>query len=285
MTSSGKELRELHKRKLNMSTQTLATRKSRGGNSIVSNLYVQRIATLLLIFTVWELAIVAGVVPAITPSILEIAASITTAVVDSNFWFALGHTLYAASLGWIISCIVGVILGLFIGTIRPLYLSTSLIVEFGRAFPTIALMPVVMLLLGATLNMKVTLVVLSAVWPILVQSIQGARRLDPGIVATARVFQIPRSLWFRKVLLPASMPFVVTGIRISASISILSAVGVEVLTQVPGLGRLITLAQEAARWDNAFAYLFFAGVFGWLIAALLAKGEQRILAWNRRSDD
>ena len=163
--------------------------------------------------------------------------------------------------------------------------STSLIVEFGRAFPTIALMPVVMLLLGATMDMEITMVVLAAVWPVLVQSILGSRRLDPDIVSTAKVFRIPRGLWFRRVLLPAALPFIATGVRISASIAILAAVGVEVLTQVPGLGRLITLAQEAERWDNAFAYLFFAGVFGWLVASLLGWAESRLLRWNRQSDD
>lgn len=268
-----------------MTTQLLAPPSRLSLKKSVPKLYVQRVIALAVIFLLWELGIVVGVLPEITPSIYEIVISVGGAFVSSNFWFALGHTMYAASLGWIISCLVGVTFGLLIGTIRPLYLSSSLLVEFGRAFPTIALMPVVMLILGATLQMKVTLVVLAALWPILIQSIQGARRLDPGITAATKVFQIPRGLWFRRVLLPAAMPFVATGVRISASISILSAVGVEVLTQVPGLGRLITLAQEAGRWDNAFAYLFFAGVFGWMIAALLNKAEHKLLAWNRQADE
>lgn len=268
-----------------MTTQTLNAPETRARRTVDWSLTVQRLIALAVILLIWQLAVMSGILPGIAPGIPEIFTSIITVVTSSNFWSALGHTLFAASVGWLISCVLGIVLGLLIGTIRPLDRSTSLIVEFGRAFPTIALMPVMMLLLGATTNMEITMVVLAAVWPVLVQAILGSRRLDPGIVDTAKIFRIPKGLWFRRVLLPAAMPFIATGVRISASISILAAVGVEVLTQVPGLGRLITLAQEAERWDNAFAYLFFAGLFGWSVAALLTWIEGRLLAWNRQSDD
>lgn len=262
-----------------------AYKVGRGAGRASWGLTLQRVLALLVFLALWELTLAVGVLPSFTPGVLDVARGIVAAVTMPAFWAALGQTLTAATTGWLISCVVGVVFGLLIGTIRPLDRSTSFVVEFGRAFPTIALMPVVMLMLGATMTMQVTMVVLAALWPVLVQAILGARRLDPSIVDTVRIFRIPRGLWFRRVLLPAATPFIATGIRISASISILAAVGVEVLTQVPGLGRLITLAQEAQRWDMAFAYLFFAGMFGWAIASLLAWGEKSLLAWNRQSDD
>lgn len=244
----------------------------------------QRAAALVVILALWQLAVSTGLLPSMTPQVPDVLLGLWSAVSSGDFWVALGQTLAAATAGWIISCVLGIVLGLIIGPIRWLDRSTSVTIEFGRAFPTIALMPVVLLLLGATTSMQITMVVLAAVWPVLIQAILGARRLDPGIVDTVRIYRIPRALWFRRVLLPAALPFVATGVRISASISILVAVGIEVLTQVPGIGRLITLAQEAQRWDMAFAYLFFAGVFGWAVAALLARTENRLLAWNRQSD-
>lgn len=262
-------------------TGTVATGPSRLGWGLA----LQRLLALVVILALWQLATTTGLLPSITPGVPDVILAIGTTITSTTFWSAFGQTLLAATSGWLISCVVGVVLGLLIGTTTWLDRSTSLVVEFGRAFPTIALMPVVMLLLGATTNMEITMVVLAAVWPVLVQSILGSRRLDPSIVDTARIFRIPRGLWFRRVLLPAALPFIATGVRISASISILAAVGVEVLTQVPGIGRLITLAQEAQRWDWAFAYLFFAGLFGWGIATLLQYAEKRLLAWNRQSDD
>lgn len=261
-----------------------AFKPARARNSSSLGLNLQRVAALVIILAMWQLAVTLGVLPSVTPGVLEVVTAIGTALTMPSFWTALGQTLGAATTGWLISCVAGIVLGLLIGTFRPLDRSTSVVVEFGRAFPTIALMPVVMLMLGATMTMEVTMVILAAVWPVLVQAILGSRRLDPSIVDTARIFRIPKGLWFRRVLLPAALPFIATGVRISASISILAAVGVEVLTQVPGLGRLITLAQEAQRWDMAFAYLFFAGLFGWGIASLLAWGEKSLLAWNRQND-
>lgn len=262
-----------------------AVKVKRGDRKINWGLTLQRVLALIVILALWQLAVTFGVLPSITPGVFDVFSAIGTALTMPAFWSALGQTLTAATTGWLISCVLGVVLGLMIGTFRLLDRSTSVVVEFGRAFPTIALMPVVMLMLGATMTMEITMVVLAALWPVLVQSILGSRRLDPSIMDTVQIFRIPRTLWFRRVLLPSALPFIATGVRISASISILAAVGVEVLTQVPGLGRLITLAQEAQRWDMAFTYLFFAGLFGWGIATLLAWGEKSLLAWNRQSDD
>ncbi|MER7798372.1 ABC transporter permease [Microbacterium sp. NPDC096154] len=245
----------------------------------------RRLIALIVILGLWQLATAVGLGPSMVPSPIEVVLAIGEVLVAPSFWQGLGQTVFAALIGWLIATVLGVVLGLFFGANRFVDRSTSLIVDFGRAFPIMALMPVMILLLGQSVNMKVTMIVLGAVWPVLVQSILGSRRLDAGIVDTAKIYRIPRALWFRRVLLPSALPFIATGVRIAASIAILTAVGVEVLTQVPGLGRLITLAQENGRWDHTFAYLFFAGMFGWGVAALLQYAEKHLLAWNRQSDD
>jgi NitT/TauT family transport system permease protein len=249
------------------------------------SLAARRLIALIVILGLWQLATTVGLGPSMVPSPVEVVLATGEVLVAPMFWEGLGLTVASALVGWLIASAVGVILGLLFGANRFVDASTSLIVDFGRAFPVMALMPVVILLLGQSLNMKVTMIVLGAVWPVLVQSILGSRRLDVGISDTVRIYRIPRVLWFRRVLLPSALPFIATGVRIAASISILTAVGVEVLTQVPGLGRLITLAQEAGRWDQTFAYLFFAGMFGWGVAAALQYAEKHLLAWNRQSDD
>ncbi len=246
---------------------------------------LQWLIALVVLLGLWQLLVSAKLLPSMAPNPIDVAVAIGDMLVSSRFWGALGQTLLASMVGWLISVVLGVALGLVFGTAKAVDESTSFLVEFGRAFPTIALMPVMMLLFGATFRMEVIMVVLAAVWPVLVQTVLGTRRLDAAVLDTVRIFRIPRSLWFRRVVLPSAFPFISTGVRIAASIAILVAVGVEVLTQVPGLGRLITLAQEAARWDQAFAYLFFAGAFGWLVTAVLSLAERSFLRWNRQTDD
>lgn len=253
-----------------------------GGGTV---LFSQRVGAIAVLLLVWQLAVWAGALPSAVPGVGDVFLSVFALVVAPSFWLALSQTIGAALAGWAIAAVVGVVLGLLIGSLPFLDRATSVVVEFGRAFPIIALLPIVVLILGANSRMEIFMVALSCLWPILIQAIYGSRRQDAAVVDTVRVFRIPHLLRFRRVLLPAAMPFVTTGLRIASSIAILVAVGIEVLSQTPGIGRQITLAQEAQRWDLAFAYLFFAGLVGWAIAAGLVAVEARSLRWNRRRED
>ncbi|MGF9663248.1 ABC transporter permease subunit [Arthrobacter crystallopoietes] len=246
---------------------------------------LQRVLAVLLLLAIWQLVIWSGSMPSMTPGVPEIATAVLSTIMAPVFWAALAKTLLAALTGWALASVTGVILGLFIGSMRYLDRSTSILIDFGRSFPVLALMPVVIMLLGSSTRMEIVVVGLSCLWPVLVQTIYGARRQEAAVLDTVKVFRIPRTLWFRRVLLPGALPFVATGVRIAAAIAILVAVGVEVISQAPGMGRNITLAQQAQNWDIAFAYLFFAGLVGWAIAWLLQTAEARLLKWNRQDHD
>lgn len=248
-----------------------------------ATLLLIRIAVVAAVLVTIEVLSWAGLLPSATPGAGDTIASIITLTVSPSFWIALAQTLTSAAIGWAIAAVVGIVLGIAIGTWSVLDRTTSIVVEFGRSFPVIALLPLVILILGTNARMEIFLVALSCFWPILVQSIYGARRQDPAVIDTVRVFRIPSLLRFTRVRLPASLPMISTGLRIASSIAILVAVGTEVISQTPGIGRQITLAQEAARWDLAFAYLFFAGLVGWLTATGLSRAERRTLRWSRRS--
>lgn len=248
-------------------------------------LLTQRIVAIGVLLGIWQLIIASGTMPSMLPGVAEIFTGITTTLTNPIFWTALGKTLMSALTGWVLASVIGVVFGLTIGSIRFLDSSTNILIDFGRSFPVLALMPVVIMLLGSNSVMEIVVVALSCLWPVLVQTIYGARRQEAAVADTVAVFRIPVMLRFRRVLLPSALPFIATGVRISASIAILVAVGVEVISQAPGLGRQITLMQQAQRWDVAFAYLFFAGLVGWGIAALLQVTENRLLKWKRQNDD
>jgi len=248
-------------------------------------LLLQRLGFVAALLLLWQIVIWSGFLPSMTPGVVEISTALWNAITSPSFWAAIGKTTLAALTGWGISIVLGVVLGLVIGSIPFLDRSTSMLVDFLRAFPVLALMPVVIMVLGATTQMEIVVVVLSAVWPILVQTIYGARRQEQAVVDMTRVFRIGTWLRFRKVLLPAALPFIATGIRISASISILVAIGVEALSLTEGIGRDITLAQQAQHWDRAFAYIIFAGIIGWTVATILQRLEKNLLKWNRQSSE
>lgn len=249
------------------------------------SLIIWRIVAVLVICVLWQLIVMTGALPSMVPGIIDIFAAMATSLALPTFWMALGQSTVAAFTGWILASVVGIVLGLVIGSLPIVDRWTSTLIDFGRAFPVLALMPVVILLLGANTTMEIVVVGLSCLWPVLVQTIYGTRRQDPAVVDTVKIFRIPSLLVFRRVLLPGAMPFIATGLRIASAISILVAIGVEVITQTPGLGRQITLAQENQRWDLAFAYIIFAGIFGWAIATGLQVLEARVLRWNRQLEN
>ncbi|MFJ6419010.1 ABC transporter permease [Paeniglutamicibacter sp. NPDC091659] len=248
-------------------------------------LLVQRVAAIAILLALWSLLIASGTMPSMLPGVAQIFSGIGEALTSSVFWAALGRTLLSALAGWVLASTIGVLFGLFVGSIKFLDRSTSILIDFGRSFPVLALMPVVIMLLGSNARMEIVVVALSCLWPVLVQTIYGARRQEAAVADTVAVFRIPPLLRFRRVLLPSAMPFIATGVRISASIALLVAVGVEVISQAPGIGRQITLMQQAQRWDLAFAYLIFTGLVGWSLAVVLQQVENRLLIWKRLEND
>lgn len=256
--------------------------RSRNGGSYLA---LRRVLAIGVVALAWQIVVVLGLAPAQVPRVEEILSALMGALGAANFWISLWQTVSAALAGVAIATAVGIPLGLVIGALPAVERSSRLLLDFGRSFPVLALIPMLILALGATWRMEVLVVALAAIWPILVQSLYGARQVDPSVTAMVQCYQIPRGLWFFRVLLPSSMPYIATGIRISIAISILVAIGVEVLSQTPGLGRLITLAQGGSRWDLAFAYLFLIGLFGWAVTAGVARAEARLLRWNRRDQE
>lgn len=248
-------------------------------------LLAQRLLAIAVLLGLWQAVVASGVLPSMVPGVGAVATAVGASLVNPAFWQALGMTLLAALVGWLIATVIGVVLGLLIGSVRFLDRSTSILIDFGRSFPVLALMPVVIMLLGSNSRMEIVVVALSALWPILIQTIYGARRQEAAVADTVAVFRIPPLLRFRRVLLPAALPFIATGVRISSAISVLVAVGVEVISQAPGIGRQITLMQQNASWDLAFAYLLFTGFVGWTLAVLLQRLESRALTWKRQTDD
>ena len=162
-------------------------------------------------------------------------------------------------------------------------ISTRTLVDFGRSFPVIALMPILVLIIGSTHAMKITIVAIACFFPILLQTIYGARRLEPTIVDTVRAYRIPFMLKFFRVILPAALPFIATGIRIAVSVSVLVAVGVEVVINITGFGVETNLARINNQVAAAFAYVICAGILGLAMTGAWELVEARLLRWHRRA--
>lgn len=244
-----------------------------------------RLAVGVTILVIWWIAAELELMPrAILPTPLSVLFAFIGLLGSGAFWLAVAQTLSAALSGLGLALLVGVPLGLVLGLVPPAERSTRFLLDLGRSFPVIALLPVLILVLGVTFRMEVTVVFLGVLWPILLQTIYGSRRLDPVVRDTTRSYRINLGLRFAKVLLPAAAPFTMTGVRVAASIAILLAIAVEILGRTPGMGLSLGNAQLDERPDISIAYLFAAGFLGLGLNSLLQLVEDRVLVWNARGD-
>jgi NitT/TauT family transport system permease protein len=214
------------------------------------------------------------------PTPVAVFGQWTDLLATSVFWDAVGNTLRGAVVGLLFAVVVGVPLGLVTGTYAAVELSSRVLVDFMRSFPVIALLPVFLLVLGSTPEMKSTVVFLACVFPIFLQAQYGARSVAPMISETVRSYRIPRLLRFRKVILPSATPSIMTGLRLAATTSVLVAIGVEILTTLPGIGHEVTQQQQSGNAATAYAYIFSAGLLGYAINRGSMLLESTLLRWR-----
>ncbi|GGA74544.1 hypothetical protein GCM10011490_26540 [Pseudoclavibacter endophyticus] len=245
-----------------------------------------RVGVGALILAVWALAAhFRWLPPELLPSPFAVARSFVELAFTLSFWTAFGQTVLAALTGLGLSVLVGVPLGLALGMLPPVERATRVLTDVGRSFPVIALLPVMILLLGVTTRMEITVIFLGVVWPILLQTTYGARRMDPVVRDTVRAYRTTVWLRFLKVVLPGAAPFIMTGVRVAASVSILIAIGVEVLGRTPGMGLALGTAQVDGAPSIALAYVIYAGLLGLTLNSLLQWFEDRVIVWNARGDN
>ncbi|MGC4112748.1 MAG: ABC transporter permease [Nocardioides sp.] len=200
------------------------------------------------------------------------------------YWSTVADTVRSALGGLIAATVVGVPVGLITGTYSRVERSTRVVVEFGRSFPVIAILPVMLLVMGASLTMKGVVVFVACVFPLIIQAQYGAKSVTSAIDETVRSYRIGRLLRFRRVVLPAAGPSVWTGLRIASTMAVLVSIGVEILTSVPGIGHVIVTSQQDRNSANAYAYIFTAGVLGFCVNKLAQWAESRALSWRPPHD-
>ena len=242
-----------------------------------------RIAALAVFACLWEL--LARVNPDLQDSIPAFSATVVAlfrVLADPTLWTAAGLTLRSTLLGLGLCVVIGVVAGMMLATHRYFVSSSRFLIDFCRTVPPLAILPLFLLLFGPTARMEILLVVVVGVWPVLLQTMYGVRGVDPELLQTARSFRLPR--WRRAVFVvgPAAMPYVATGIRICATLSLLLAIGSELIAGVPGLGQEILLSQQAGAAPRMFAQILVTGAIGTALSLTITSAERKLLSWHYR---
>jgi NitT/TauT family transport system permease protein len=219
------------------------------------------------------------------PPASTILARAAELAADAEFLTDVRATLVAWALGLLIATGVAVPLGLVLGTIPPVARAVTTIVEFLRPIPSVALIPLVAMLLGSGLEMRLTVIVYASMWPVLFNTVYGLRDVDPVARDTLRAFGFGRLAVLLRVAVPAAAPFIATGVRMAAAVALILAVTAEMFGGF-GEGIGIFIAQAAnypGGTTDTLAATVWAGTLGLAVNALLWRGERRLFHWAYRN--
>lgn len=228
-----------------------------------------------------EIAPRIGLVPArYAPPTSDILATLAEQVRRGEFWSAVGDTLLTWLLGLVVAIALGVAVGVLIGSVPVLRALTASTIEFLRPIPSVALIPLVVVLYGSTIEATVLLVVYAAFWQVLVQTLAGVADIDPVAADTARSYHLNRWARIRWLIWPTALPYVVTGIRLAATVALILTITGELVIGSPGLGQEIANARSSGAVPVMYALIVVTGLFGVAANVLTRAAERRALAWH-----
>jgi sulfonate transport system permease protein len=183
-------------------------------------------------------------------------------------------------VGFAVASLLGIAGGMAIGLTPVLADSVAPILEFLRAVPGVTLLPAAVLLLGIGSTMQVSMIVWGAVWPILLNSIDGARAVDPTVRDVVRSYHIGRKDRILRVVLPAAAPQIAIGMRTAVSIGITVIVFSEMIGSTSGIGYQIIVAQRSFAVTDMWAGMVLLGLLGFALNTAFRIAERRVLAWH-----
>jgi ABC-type nitrate/sulfonate/bicarbonate transport system permease component len=197
---------------------------------------------------------------------------------------SLGPTLWRIGIGFGLATLIAVPLGLLMGSIPFVYRLFEPITEFIRPIPSSAYIPVAILFLGIDNEMKIFVVFLACIFPILLNTYSGVRAVDPVLIDTGRTFGISRAMALWQIMLPAALPSILTGMRISLGIALIVSVVSEMISGNSGVGYFILDMQRIFRVPEMFAGIFTLGLLGYLINFAFIKVESNFLRWREPNE-
>jgi NitT/TauT family transport system permease protein len=240
--------------------------------------------SILLFLGVWETVPRIGLVdPVFLPPFSDVAVALKDLATSGELWTDAQASLIRSFSGFGIALALAVPIGLLLGWYTPLANFFNPLLEVFRNTAALALLPVFVLILGLGETSKISIVVFACFWPVLLNTVAGVKGVDPLLIKSARSMGLPAYRLFQKVILPAAVPTIFTGIRLAGAYSILILVAAEMVGAKEGLGYLINASQYNFRIPEMYAGIVAISLIGLLFNWILLRVERRFSTWRTTS--
>lgn len=243
---------------------------------------IKGLAGFLVAVAGWELVRATGTIdPRSLPAFAGIIWSMGNSLVGSDSLVqAVLATLWTWALGLILAAVLGTAIGIMLALSPFVEAITRPIVEFLRPIPSVALIPVALLILGIGLSMHLFMIVFAAIWPVIFSVKAGVEDVDPRQLETGRVFGLTRWAKIWRIVLPSAMPNVATGVRTASAIALVLTITVEMLVGRPGIGAFIENMRLNGLVTEMWSAIILTGIVGYLVNGVFMMLENRFMPWS-----
>lgn len=239
-------------------------------------------ASFVVVLLLWELGARGApdlqlYLPPVTAVLSALARMLATGSIAAHLLVTLERFL----AGYLIAAALGVGLGLVLGYFRFLHDLLGVVIEFLRPMPSVAIIPVAILLFGIGDSMIVAVTVYASVWSILINTVDGVRRIEGRLIDTGRTFGLNRWRILWQIVLPGASPYIVTGLRIALAIALILVTTAEMIAGGKGLGFFILDQERSMNSSNMYAGVLAIAALGFVLNRIFLVLEGRVMKWHR----
>nr|WP_296193722.1 ABC transporter permease [uncultured Anaerobutyricum sp.] len=243
--------------------------------------WTESILLLVIIAVVWSIWGTNGETNTlIMPSLKDVFQTFCTDVADGSLLAALGISMKRVLTGYVISAVLGIGLGIVIGLSKHMQRLTNLVIQIIRPIPPIAWIPLVILWMGIGEGSKVFLIFLGGFFPVLINVTDGICYTNKKLTEVAAVMETPRKKYITQLVIPAAMPSIFTGLKVSLGSCWTCVVAAELVASTSGIGYMISNARNFGQMDVVIVGMLSIGVVGKIMDVILNIIGKYVLAWN-----
>ena len=237
---------------------------------------------LLFLILLWEVLPRTGILYArYFPPFSTVMGALFEGIRSGEILMHTAISIYRAFCGYLLAILIGVTLGTLTGTIRWVSDLLEITIELLRPMPSVALVPIAILLFGTSNSYNISIITFGCTWPIFVNTSEGTRSVDTQWIDTARVYGATRFDLLWKVIVPAALPYIVSGLRVSLATSIIIVTVTEMLASFKGLGFFIMDTYNGYRIPQMYSGILTIGLVGYGLNRLFMIAEERFMAWHK----
>jgi sulfonate transport system permease protein len=243
-----------------------------------------RLFSLAVFLLLWEWA-GANIDPVLFTTPTAVAKAAVEMIGSGELWAYLWPSLKVLAIGFTLACVFGIAIGLLLARYEILDVALSVYITFLYSIPSVALVPLVVLWAGFETTAKVIILFMFAFFPMVINTYQGVKSVDPKLVEVGRAFRCSeRQLW-SNIVLPAALPFIVTGLRLALGRGLIGMVLADLYTAISGIGYLIVRTASTYQVGKMFVPIVTLGLLGVTLTALLRLAEKYVAPWTNASDE